>query len=117
MPKSGQARVPTPAQQRHLYEVIQQYRHPKKNMAIMQVSFKLGLRVQEIALLQIKEVARLTPYRNGQPREFQLYDVMTLPVAYTKGANALGRSKAKYQRKTISFDKGSFNQAVAQIVA
>ena len=51
MAKSGQARVPTPAQQRHLFQVIQQHRHPEKNTAIMQISFKLGLRAQEIALL------------------------------------------------------------------
>ncbi|MBB3060102.1 site-specific integrase [Microbulbifer rhizosphaerae] len=117
MPKSGQARVPTPAQQRHLFEAIQQHRYPEKNTAIMQISFKLGLRVQEIALLQIKEVARLGAYRSGQPRDFQLYEVMTLPAAYTKGADAMGRSKAKYQRKTISFEKEAFDQVVAQIVA
>lgn len=59
MPKSGQARVPTSEQQRHLFEVIQEHRHPEKNTAIMQISFKLGLRAQEISLLQIKEVAQL----------------------------------------------------------
>lgn len=59
MPRSGQARVLTPAQKRHLFDVIQQHRHPEKNTAIMQVSFKLGLRAQEIALLQVKEVAQL----------------------------------------------------------
>ncbi len=42
MAKSGQARVPTPEQQRHLFQVIQDQRHPEKNTAIMQVSFKLG---------------------------------------------------------------------------
>ena len=44
MAKSGQARVPTAQQQRHLFEVIRQHRHPEKNTAIMQISFKLGLR-------------------------------------------------------------------------
>lgn len=42
MPKSGQARVPTAAQQRHLFQVIQDHRHPEKNTAIMQISFKLA---------------------------------------------------------------------------
>jgi hypothetical protein len=45
MPKSGQARVPTPEQQLQLFEVIKQHRHKEKNTAIMQISFKLGLRV------------------------------------------------------------------------
>ena len=34
MSKSGQARVPTPIQQRHLFEEIKQHRHPKKNTAM-----------------------------------------------------------------------------------
>ena len=52
MSKSGQARVPTAEEQAHLFEVINAHRHPVKNTAIMQISFKLGLRAQEIALLQ-----------------------------------------------------------------
>jgi hypothetical protein len=59
MAKSGQARVLTSKQRDHLFSQIQNHRHPEKNTAIMQISFKLALRVQEIALLQIKEVARL----------------------------------------------------------
>ncbi len=66
MPKSGQARVLTSKQQDHLFAVIQQHRHPEKNTAIMQISFKLGLRAQEIALLQIKEVAQ-----HGRARSIQ----------------------------------------------
>ncbi len=59
MPKSGQARVPAPDQQRHLFDVIQDHRHSEKNTAIMMISYRLGLRTQEIALLQVKEVAKL----------------------------------------------------------
>jgi len=77
----------------------------------MQVSFKLGLRAQEIALLQIKEVAQL----NATGTDFKLLEIMSLPAAYTKGADAMGRSKSQYQRKSISFDVGSFNQLVHQI--
>lgn len=111
MAKSGQARVPTRAQQQHLFEVIRQHRHPEKNTAIMQISFKLGLRAQEIALLQIKEVARLS----SAGTSFKLLEVMALPAAYTKGADAMGRSKSQYQRKSISFDVGSFNKVIRQI--
>ena len=113
MAKSGQARVPTPAQQRHLFQVIQQHRHPEKNTAIMQISFKLGLRAQEIALLQVKEVARL----NTRGDNFQLLEVMSLPAAYTKGADAMKRSKSRYRRRTVSFDIEAFNQLIRQVEA
>jgi hypothetical protein len=83
MAKSGQARVPTTEEWQRVFEIIQDHRHPEKNTAIMQTSAKLGLRAQEIALLQIKEVARL----KKSPPGFTLYKVMTLPAAYTKGAN------------------------------
>ena len=117
MAKSGQARVPTSAEKNHLFEVIKDHRHPEKNTAIMQISFKLGLRVQEIALLELKEVCRLGRPRKTLPRDFEILQVMTLPAAYTKGANALGRSKSKYERRTVSFNVDEFNRIVSQIEA
>ncbi len=115
MPKSGQARVPTPKQQTKLFEAIQQHRHPEKNTAIMQISFKLGLRAQEIALLQIKEVAQLSGSKRNQ--KYKINEILSLPAAYTKGADALGRSKSTYQRKSISFDVHTFEKVVRQIEA
>ncbi|WP_228744308.1 hypothetical protein [Marinobacter salsuginis] len=64
MSKTGQARVLTPDQFAHLLRVIQEHRYPEKNTALVQISFKLGLRVQEIALLQIKDVAELGALRD-----------------------------------------------------
>ena len=111
MPKSGQARVLTAEQQDHVFDVIQHHRHPEKNTAIMQISFKLGLRAQEIALLQIKEIAKLNP----SGTDFKLLEVMSLPAAYTKGADAMGRSQSQYQRRTVSFDVANFDKVVRQI--
>lgn len=113
MPKSGQARVLTAEQQDHVFDVIQHHRHPEKNTAIMQISFKLGLRAQEIALLQIKEIAKLNP----SGTDIKLLEVMSLPAAYTKGADAMGRSQSQYQRKTVSFDVESFDQVIHQVEA
>lgn len=93
--------------------MIQQRRHKEKNTAIMQISFKLGLRVQEIALLQLKEIALV----NSLGTDFKLLEIMSLPAAYTKGADAMGRSKSHYQRKRISFDIDTFNKVVKQIEA
>ena len=110
MAKSGQARVPTRENGRDCLRrsssIVTQ-----KNNAIMQVSCKLGLRAQEMALLQIKEVARLTT----SPPGFTLLKVMTLPAAYTKGANAMGRSQSRYQRTTVSFHVDEFDRIVRQI--
>lgn len=111
MPKSGQARVLNADQQTALFEAIQLHRYPEKNTAIMLISFQLGLRAQEISLLQIKEVARL----NSSGTDFTLLDIMSLPAAYTKGADAMKRSKSRYHRRTISFNVEAFNQVVRQI--
>lgn len=116
MPKSGKARVPTPEEWSYLFSVIQKKRYPVKNTAIMQISHKLGLRAQEISLLQFKEVCKLAPYAKNTPRDFTLYEILSLPAAYTKGADALNRSKAKYERKTLSFKKEDFDKAVKQII-
>jgi len=56
MSKIGQARVLDEDQFAALLAEIQKNRHPEKNTLLMEISFKLGLRVQEIALLRIKEV-------------------------------------------------------------
>jgi integrase len=111
--RSGQARVLTDEQQQQLFEAIQHHRHPEKNTAIMQISFKLGLRAQEIALLQIKEVARL----QRQGSEYTLLEVMSLPAAYTKGADVMQRSRSAYKRRSLSFDVETFAQVIRQVEA
>ncbi|WP_370232110.1 tyrosine-type recombinase/integrase [Marinobacter nauticus] len=114
MSKTGQARVLTPEQFAHLSGVIQKHRYPEKNTALVQISFKLGLRVQEIALLQIKDVAELGSESSGQ-RSFKLKEILALPAAYTKGADALKRSQSTYQRRRISFSVHDFDKLVRQI--
>ena len=118
MPKSGQARTLTVAQRKHLFAVIQQHRHAEKNTAIMQLSFKLGLRVQEIALLQIKEVAKLDPIARTKnvTRGFQIHEVLALPAAYTKGADAMQRSRSTYQRTSLTFTKSEFDKTIKTVV-
>lgn len=111
--KSGQAQVLSPEQVEHLFEVIKDHRHAEKNTAIMQISFKLGLRVQEISLLQIKEVARVEACGTA----FRLHDVMALPAAYTKGSDATGRSRSEYERKSLTFSVETFARVVKQIEA
>lgn len=114
MSKTGQARVLTPEQFAHLLGVIQKHRYPEKNTALVQISFKLGLRVQEISLLQIKDVTELGPESSGQ-RSFKLKEILALPAAYTKGADALKRSKSTYQRRRISFSVHDFHQLIQRI--
>lgn len=110
--KSGKARIPSPEQQRHLFEVIKTKRHPEKNTCIMQISFKLGLRVQEIALLQLKEVARLDTKRTA-PRSFKLLDMLVLPAAYTKGAKTA--NKHYFENRSMTFKKPEFDRIVKHI--
>ncbi|AOY87713.1 integrase [Marinobacter salinus] len=114
MSKTGQARVLTPEQFAHLLREIKEHRYPEKNTALVQISFKLGLRVQEIALLQIKDVAELGPETSGQ-RSFKQKEILALPAAYTKGADALKRSRSSYHRRRISFSVHDFDQLVRRI--
>lgn len=114
MSKSGKARVLTPEQFSHLLNVIRDHRWPEKNTAIIQVSFKLGLRVQEIALLQVKEVAELETHGN-RTIGFRLKDILALPASITKGARATKRSATPYARRRISFTVDEFEKKVRQI--
>jgi integrase len=113
--KSGQARVPKPQDWDRLYLEISKHRYPEKNTAIMQISQKLGLRVQEIALLEFKEVCKLFGQPGAADRKFKLFEVMTLPASYTKGANATKRSASSYNRRKISFKVEEFDQILRQV--
>lgn len=114
MSKSGKARVLTPDQFAHLLDVIRQHRWPEKNTAIVQVSFKLGLRVQEMALLQIKEVAELE-FQGNRTTGFRLKDILPLPASITKGARAVQRSSTPYHRRRISMTVKEFNKTLRQV--
>ncbi len=116
MRKSGQARVLSQQQQQLLFNEIKQHRHPEKNTAIMQISFKLGLRAQEIALLQLKEIARLGQPRKNTPRDFELLEILSLPAAYTKGANAIGRSQNKEPKnRSMTFTQDEFDRIIRNV--
>lgn len=116
--KPGQARILSWEQQQHVFEVIKKHRHPEKNTAIMQLSFKLGLRVQEIALLQFKEVCDLGQPSKKSMRHYTLLEKMALPASYTKGADAMKRSRSKYiKNRSMTFNKEQFDKIVRQIEA
>lgn len=115
MPSNGKARVPTLDEKEYLFEQIKAHRHPEKNRAIMEISFKLGLRVQEISLLQIKEVAQLFGEPGSVNRDFALNKMMTVPAMYTKGSGATKRSQKDYQRKSVTFKVHEFEDVVNQI--
>lgn len=80
MSKSGQSCVLANECRDHIFNEIYQYRHLDINTAIKQFSFKLTLWAQEIALLQIKEMAQLNTVGN----DYTLFEVISLPATYTK---------------------------------
>lgn len=116
MPSNGKARVPTLDEKEYLFDQIAKHRYPEKNRAIMEISFKLGLRVQEISLLQIKEVAQLFGEPGSVNRDFALNKVMTVPAMYTKGSGATKRSQKNYKRKSVTFKVHEFDDVVNQIM-
>lgn len=107
MAKLGQAAILTTEQQCLLFEVLKLHHHPEKNTAIMQICFKLGLKAREIALLRIKEIAKINPTGTS----FQLLDVMSIPTY----RDADRRPKSYYQRRIVSFGINNFNKLVRQI--
>ena len=78
----------------------------------MQISAKLGLRAQEIALLQIKEVARL---KKIPARIYPVQGDVTTGGIH-QGCQCHGPIDSQYTRRTVSFSVEAFDQVVAQIV-
>ena len=112
MPKAGQARVLSPDQFRQLLQTIETHRHPEKNALIMLISFKLGFRVQEIALLRLREVITLS---QSYPGGYKINDVLALPKNFTKGARATDRRQHEPKRTSVRFTLDEFERLVKRI--
>ncbi len=113
MAKHGQAKVLSNDEFDALLQEIEKHRHPEKNALIMQLSFKLGLRVQEIALLRIREVAELGSH---YPAGYHIKDVLVLPKSFTKGARALAATRHRAtERTSVRFTIAEFVRLINRI--
>lgn len=72
----GKARVPTDAELKRLINVTRTAEHAKRNVAILAVSYRLGLRAKEISALRVRHVL-------GEDE--QVRDECRLTEAMTKG--------------------------------
>lgn len=73
----GKARVPTESELKRLLTVSRAAKHGKRDIALLQVSYRLGLRAKEMAALSVADA--LTA-------EGELREEMTLNASMTKGA-------------------------------
>ena len=113
MPKNGQAKVLSNSEFEEVLAAIETHRHPAKNAAIVQCSFKLGLRVQELALLRLREVCQIDA---ACPRGYALKDTLVLPKSFTKGARATAARGGKDAvRTSVRFPVAEFDKVVRRI--
>ena len=75
MPREGKAKVLTEKEFKRLLKVVTAGSHAKRNIALLYVSFGLGLRAKEMSLLQIKHV--LNEKNNALFEEINLIGKMT----------------------------------------
>jgi integrase/recombinase XerD len=54
--KDGKAKVPSAEERAHLFDTILVTRYPERNLAMFMLSYGMGLRVSEIASLNIEDV-------------------------------------------------------------
>ncbi len=76
---------------------IEHHRYRAKNALIVQISFKLGLWAQEMALLCIRKIVVLSDeFACG----YKIKDVLVLPKSFTKGARAMAAIGNKTNERT-----------------
>ena len=113
MAKNGQAKVLSNQELSAVLDEIEHHRYPAKNALIIQISFKLGLRAQEMSLLRIREVATLS---HEFSRGYKIKDVLVLPKSFTKGARAMAALGNKTNERTsVRFTVAEFDRLVTQI--
>lgn len=113
MAKNGQAKVLSNDELAAVLDEIEHHRYPAKNALIIQISFKLGLRAQEMALLRVREIAALSDeFASG----YKIKDVLVLPKSFTKGARAMAAMGNKTNERTsVRFTVAEFDRLVKQI--
>ena len=80
---------------------------------IIQISFKLRLRDQEMSLLRIREIAALS---DEFPRGYKIEDFLILLKSLTKDAHALAAIGNKVNERTsVRFTVAEFDRLVAKI--
>lgn len=79
----GKSKVLTEQEFKRVLNVVRRLRHAKRNVAVLYISFGLGLRAKEMAALQIKHVLG---------RDGQLLDEINLTRDMTKG----GKQRVAY---------------------
>ena len=113
MPKNGQAKVLSNSEFESVLAAIENHCHPAKNAAIVQTSFKLGLRVQELSLLRLREVCQIEA---ACPHGYTLKDTLVLPKSFTKGSRATATRGAKDSvRTSVRFPVAEFDKVVRRI--
>ncbi len=113
MAKNGQAKVLSNDELSAVLNEIKHHRYPAKNALIIQISFKLGLRAQEMALLRIREIAALS---DEFARGYKIKDVLVLPKSFTKGARAMAAiGNRTNERTSVRFTVAEFDRLVSKI--
>lgn len=74
----SKAKILSADEQNHLFEQIKKSRHPEKNKLIMLLSFRLGLKVQEIASLRLNDVINLNK-TDFKTKAIALQRLLTVP--------------------------------------
>lgn len=78
MPKEGKAKVLTKNELHRIIKIVSTKNHAKRNIALLYVSFGLGLRVKEIASLNINHIMN---------KNKTFHEVINLTSSMTKGDN------------------------------
>ena len=97
MAKNGQTKVLSNDELVTVLDEIEHHHYTAKNALIIEISFKLGLRAQEMSLLRIREIAAVN---DEFPRGYKLKDVLVLPKSFTKGARAIAAIGNKVNERT-----------------
>ncbi len=112
MAKDGKAKVLDDNEFASLIACVREHRHPSKNVLIFMISFKLGLRVQEIALLRLREVIEIGP---KFPKGYKLKSILILPKSFTKGARAMAGKGRKPVRTSVRFTIREFDTMLERV--
>lgn len=119
----GKAHVFEPHELTKVFRAIECNRHPEKNLCIVLLSFCLGLRAQEIALL---ENDFLLDIDDHYPAGFQVKNELRLPRRVTKGAGATTSTKEPEEmtpaelrdgRRSVRFSLADFDKLIKQVTS
>lgn len=117
MPRKGNPYIPSKEEWERVYIEISKHRHSVKNRLIIKLCHRLGLKVNEIAKLKVKDVAMLDNRYGDMERYFELNGEILIEKNLPSNSIEINEVKNPQKRTRLSFSTDEFDKLLHEVAS